>query len=1039
MRFVRFTLANARAITFEGEREISGLAELWASADGPGQWLALVTHFRDDVTTALARLYSACRVAWPTTRPFLSVHWVTDTADLPDEDALEGRAGLWLVDATALVPGQPVGDPSAVVARLAGFVRVARARGHWVAIGVHRPALADPGLRDLVHTAPLRFLASDLFHTRPARAGDGGKTGTVAGRPAAALDWLLDANSEALVRRIRSRLGSGGSVAGATSRAELLRIATELFEGGFLEPAYRLELYCRPRRGLTGSVPLAGDLSPIEDEPGPDEPGGGAPGGGEWAWSFEPGPIAARPEEPDADPALPGQERPVVAYIDPLTQAPRAGDRLVLTAKAGAGKTVALSQIESTWSIPRRPKSGKPAPAWVPVLIRLDSCSDGDPTAWLRGEFRGLCQLKIGPGSEDRVVLAAHEWLSRNAAVDNLEWHFSSPVLYLIDGWSQLPRPLQSAAGTWLDRLHTESPRSGMVLAARAGEEPSDRTWYKKWFEQGFQLEIRALSEAQVRTILGRLSRERSGAILELLGCLDGSVGESVRTPFFLNCLVETAGRAPGDPGVPPSLCRVLRDFIESRLAPLNDGALMLAEEALPDLAYAKVRNNGPPQIDPELLDWARGYELLGPGDPPRFTHQIFEDFFASRRMVADLAAGSPVSAVLPARLTKSDRRLESQWGLVFRFLLGSELDDSRRQELLAHLLNQSIGAAGTRPAELLTLRCARELPLEAARRLPAIEAAVQRTIGRIQARWEGAGTSTDGWLRLSVEDASALGSLDPRLRPRDLLEATLELPASSGLRCRIGRFPVTNLEFAEFLRDGYEAERYWHPEGWAYFREHGIRRPEFWSDPALNQPNAPVVGVSFHEALAYARWAADRSGSGWRGGLPTEPEWSAAAGIPGVWPEVAGRQDARQDRRDPDDPEEDEEDFLRLSVQMRIRQLIAVYRGSFRAPGPHPVGLFRPAETQVHDLFGNVWEWCDDWFARSGPGRPPSDPGQGSSFPVLVRGGPAPEPVEMRAVTSLVGSGLDPFSRLECVGFRLCLRPPVPEPDPSVEGPDRA
>jgi formylglycine-generating enzyme required for sulfatase activity len=90
-------------------------------------------------------------------------------------------------------------------------------------------------------------------------------------------------------------------------------------------------------------------------------------------------------------------------------------------------------------------------------------------------------------------------------------------------------------------------------------------------------------------------------------------------------------------------------------------------------------------------------------------------------------------------------------------------------------------------------------------------------------------------------------------------------------------------------------------------------------------------------------------------------------------------------------------------------------------------VGQYAPNAWGLHDLHGNVWEWCLDWYGPGLPGGSVIDPiGPGSGTTRVLRGGGwSNYAVHCR---SAYRTGLDPAYRNgSAVGFRVVLAPAPP------------
>ena len=132
----------------------------------------------------------------------------------------------------------------------------------------------------------------------------------------------------------------------------------------------------------------------------------------------------------------------------------------------------------------------------------------------------------------------------------------------------------------------------------------------------------------------------------------------------------------------------------------------------------------------------------------------------------------------------------------------------------------------------------------------------------------------------------------------------------------------VTNAQFERFLSESGRTPR------------QGLL------DKPFLHPQHPVVGISWYDAAAYARWAGKR--------LPTEAEWEKAA---------RGGSEGMLYPWGNSPPSGKECNFADASCQENWRDP-SIDDGYVHTS---PVASYPPNYFGLYDMIGNVWEWCHD------------------------------------------------------------------------------
>jgi formylglycine-generating enzyme required for sulfatase activity len=283
-----------------------------------------------------------------------------------------------------------------------------------------------------------------------------------------------------------------------------------------------------------------------------------------------------------------------------------------------------------------------------------------------------------------------------------------------------------------------------------------------------------------------------------------------------------------------------------------------------------------------------------------------------------------------------------------------------------------TVEAGAQRPAELATTyaelaAAAREI-LARAKRFLTVEAGAQRPA-------ELATTFQPG--QIQVDPRTGIAFIHIPAGEFDLGSETGYSDEKPVHRVRIskpfllGKYQVTNQEYQRFLEANPK-----------------VQPPGEWSNSQFNDPQQPVVGVSWEEAQVFCRWAGGR--------LPTEGEWEYAC--------QAGSQGR----------------YCFGDDEAKLGDYAWYYQNSGNKT--HPVGQKQPNAWGLYDVHGNVWEWCQDWYGAysSKSVSDPQGPATGSNR--VIRGGCWDGPASY--CRSAQRGRDDPSFRHYSVGFRLVLAP---------------
>lgn len=213
-----------------------------------------------------------------------------------------------------------------------------------------------------------------------------------------------------------------------------------------------------------------------------------------------------------------------------------------------------------------------------------------------------------------------------------------------------------------------------------------------------------------------------------------------------------------------------------------------------------------------------------------------------------------------------------------------------------------------------------------------------------------------------------------------------------------MGQHPVTVAQFRAFVGDtAYvtDAEKnggagVWVDKDWVQ------KADASWKNPGFKQTDShPVTCVSWNDAVAFCAWLSKKEGKKYR--LPTEAEFEYALRAGTTTPWFFG---------------DDAKAFTNYGWPQKL---------TVQGFPTHEVGKKKPNPWGLHDMVGNAWQWCTDFYAEKAYAQhaknDPTGPAAGTTR--INRGGMGDDPQSWR---SAARDSLPPDSCYSNQTFRVVL-----------------